>query len=106
MVMNALNKKASGGLGKFILFGFLALAVGGLVFSDVTGVFRGGVGSSDVARIGDEKLSIHRFDRSLRRTLAQTGLSVDQAYKLGYVGQFLNSRFSDGFCFRPPRGTI
>ncbi|MCB1651385.1 MAG: peptidylprolyl isomerase [Alphaproteobacteria bacterium] len=100
MVMNALNKKASGGLGKFILFGFLALAVGGLVFSDVTGVFRGGVGSSDVARIGDEKLSIHRFDRSLRRTLAQTGLSVDQAYKLGYVGQFLNSEIQRRVLFQ------
>lgn len=91
MVMNALRQKASGGIGKFILFGFLVLAAGGLVFSDVGGFFRGGVGSSDIARVGDETIPITVFDRTLRRTISRIGMTPEQAYAMGYVREILNS---------------
>ncbi|MCK5284258.1 MAG: peptidyl-prolyl cis-trans isomerase [Alphaproteobacteria bacterium] len=91
MAMKILRDSASGGLGKFILFGFLVLAVGGLIMTDVGGFFRGGVSNSDVAAIGKEKISIQSFDRTLRMTLSQIGLSPQDAYKAGYVNQLLAS---------------
>lgn len=89
MVMKALRDGASGGLTKFILFGFLVMAVGGLVMTDVGGFFRGGVTSTDVAKVGDEKIKIGHFDRTLRRTLSSIGLSPQEAYRLGYINQVL-----------------
>lgn len=91
MALNTLRKGASGGLGKVILFGFMAMAVGGLVMMDVGGFFRGGISNSDVARAGEEKISIVSFDRTLRRTLQRLGISVQDAYRMGYVEQLLNS---------------
>lgn len=66
MVMKAMRQGAAGGVMKFVIFGFLIMAVGGMVFMDIGGFFRsGGVGSSDVAKVGGEKypclLSTVRF---------------------------------------------
>lgn len=89
MVMKALRDGAKGGITKFILFGFLGLATGGLVMMDVGGFFRGGVGSTDVARVGKETLSIQSFDRNLRLTISRLGMSPQEAYRLGYTKQIL-----------------
>lgn len=89
MVMKSLRKSASGGLGKFILFGFLALAVGGLVMMDMGGFFRGGVSRSDVAKVGGEKIGISSFDRTVRRTLSRLGIPPQEAYRAGYIRQLL-----------------
>ena len=94
MAMNALRQSASGGLGKFILFGFLVLAVGGLVFSDVGGFFRGGISTSNVAEIGERSISIQDFDRSLRMALSQQGITPQQAYEFGYLNQFLEGQIN------------
>ncbi len=91
MAMSALRQGASGGIGKFILFGFLVLAAGGLVFTDVGGFFRGGVGSMNVAKIGDDTISIYDFDRTARTTLNQINMSADQAYQMGYINQILQN---------------
>jgi peptidyl-prolyl cis-trans isomerase D len=91
MVMTSLRDSASGGVGKFILFGFLVLAAGGLVFSDVGGFFRGGVSGSDVAKVGDKTISIQQFDNTLRRTIARLNITPEQAYQFGYTQQILNS---------------
>ena len=90
MVMKSLRDGASGGVTKFILMGFMALAVGGLVLTDVGGFFRGGVGGSDVARVGDQAISIQQFDSTLRRTLQPIGMSTQDAYQFGYVQQVLS----------------
>lgn len=91
MAMQALRDGASGGILKFILFGLLALAAGGLIFTDVGGFFRGGVTGSDVAKIGREKISIQSFDRLVRRNLAQLGITPQQAYQFGYMQEILNA---------------
>lgn len=92
MVMKAMRQGAAGGVMKFIIFGFLMMAVGGMVFMDIGGFFRsGGVGSTDVAKIGGEKITLPSFDRSLRRSLTQLGIGPQDAYKAGYVDQFLAS---------------
>ncbi len=94
MAMRALRDGAKGGILKFFLLGILCLAGGGLVFTDVGGFFRGGVSSNDVVKIGRESVSINSFDRVLRRTLAQVGITPEQAYNLGYLDQILSSEIS------------
>ncbi len=91
MVMKALRDGASGGISKFILFGFMVAATAGLVFMDVGGVFRGGVGGSDIARIGDDTITAQEFDSSLRRNISQVGLSPEDALKFGYTEQLLST---------------
>ena len=90
MVMKALREGAAGGVMKFIIFGFLLMAVGGMVFMDIGVFFRsGGVGSNDVAKIGPDKISLPSFDHTLRRSLSQLGIGPQDAYKAGYVDQLL-----------------
>lgn len=89
MVMKALRDGASGGITKFFLLGFMTLAVGGLVLTDVGGFFRGGVSGSDVARVGNETLDIRAFDRTLRQSVRAVGLTPEDAYRFGYLNQVL-----------------
>lgn len=89
MVMTSLREGASGGITKIILFGFLVLATGGLVLTDVGGFFRGGVSSSDVAKAGEAKLSLQSFDRTVRRSLGNLGITPQEAYQLGYIDEML-----------------
>lgn len=95
MVMKALRDGAKGGIGKFILFGFLVLAVGGLVLTDVGGFFRGGTGSNNVIKVAGETVSIQKFDRAARRQLAPTGLSTEDAYKIGYMQQIIGAQIRE-----------
>lgn len=90
MAMQALRDGASGGVLKYFLLGILVLAAGGLVFTDVGGFFRGGVGSSDVAKIGKQTLPINTFDRQVRNALARLGMTPAQAHQVGYIREILN----------------
>lgn len=90
MVMKAMRYGASNRFIKTILFGLLLLAAIGLAFSGGSSFSTGGVGRSDVARVGGEKISLATFDRDLRRTLGRIGIGVPEAYKLGYIDQFLS----------------
>lgn len=105
MVMKALRDAASGGLGKFILFGFLVLAAGGLVLTDVGGFFRGGVTQTDVARIGKESIKISDFDRDLRQTLRRIGISPEDAYKRGYTKEVLNGQIRSWLTYKTANDT-
>lgn len=100
MVMQSLRTGASGGIGKFILFGILGMAVAGLAISDFRGTFSGGVGSSDVAKVEDETISIQNFDRTVQRSLAQYqqyNITRQQAYKLGIIDQILTGEIQKSF---------
>ncbi len=95
-MLNKLREGAKSGVSKFILFGFMVMAVGGLVMMDVGGFFRGGVsGTNTVAKIGNSKLSSLTFDRTVRRTLSQQGLDIETAYKLGFIKQILDAEISN-----------
>lgn len=96
MAMNALRTAAKESkVMKFILGGFIFLAVGGLVFTDINGYFRGGLPNTTVARVGDTEISIVEFDRELRGFLAQTQLTPQQAYEAGLINAYLDSRIND-----------
>ncbi len=89
MVMRALRDGASKGVLKFFLLGLLALAGGGLVFTDVGGFFRGGVSSGDVAKIGNETISAQAFNNKLRDTLQNYNMTPDQALQSGLIKQIV-----------------
>lgn len=79
-----------------ILFGFILLAVGGMVFMDVGGFFRsGGVGHSDIAKIGRETLTARAFDRTLGTILSRQGMSRQDAFRMGLVDQVLTNEIRD-----------
>lgn len=90
MVMNALRSGATGGALKFILSGFLVLAAGGLVLTDVGGFFRGGVSKTEVAKVGSYKISAQQFNALATRNLQRLGMSAADAYKVGYLREILN----------------
>ncbi len=89
MVMTALRDGASSGILKFFLLGLLAMAAGGLIFTDMGGFFRGGITNSDVAKAGKQNISLMQFDRTLRATLQRFNLTPQQAWKIGYVKEIL-----------------
>ncbi len=95
MVMKALRDSAAGGVFKFIIFGFLFMAVGGMALMDVGGFFRnGGISGNDAARVGNSTVSMSTFDHLVRRSLAQANIPVKEAWKLGYIEQLLQGEIS------------
>ena len=80
---------------KFILLGFMALAVGGLVLTDVGGFFRGGIGNNVVAKGKNIEIGIQEFDRTLRRILANQQMSPQEAYQMGLIDQALRSEIQN-----------
>ncbi len=90
-MLNALRDGAKSGFLKFILLGFMALAVGGLVLTDVGGFFRGGISSNVVAEGKGIEISIREFDTTVRRALATQNISSQQAYQMGYINAILRN---------------
>lgn len=91
MVMKALRDGAAGGILKYILFGLLVMAVGGLVLMDVGGFFRGGMTNSAVATVGRQDMSIAEFDRLVRRSISRFGMTAENAYQMGIIDQLLGA---------------
>lgn len=101
MVMRAMRQGASGGVLKFILFGLLIMAVGGLVLMDVGGFFSGGgIRNSDVIKVGRESIPIANFDRNVRRTLGRVGIQPEEAYKLGYIDEIANGEIRSSLMYQ------
>ena len=91
MAMDALHHAAKHSkIMKFFLGGFIFLAVGGLVFTDVRGYFSGGLNNTTVATVGETKIDLREFDANLQPFLAQTGMSASEAYASGLVQAFLS----------------
>ncbi len=94
-MLQAMRSGAHSKIIKFVLFGLLVLGVGGLVLSDIGGVFRQGVGSTDVAKVGDEAIGLRKFDTEVRSILRRQGLDPQMAYQLGYIDQILMGEIQD-----------
>lgn len=91
MVMQAMHSGRGSKVLKTFFFTLLVIAAFGLVLSDVGGFFSGGVSNNDVAKVGNEKVSIVSFDRSARRVLARMNATPEQAYQMGYIDNILDS---------------
>jgi|GEM_PF-3111058 len=96
MAMSALHNAAKHSIiMKFILGGFMFLAVGGLVFMDIGGYFRGGLNTTTIAVVDDTKIDIRDFDNVLRGVLMQGNITPKQAYDLGVVNAVLDAQIDD-----------
>jgi peptidyl-prolyl cis-trans isomerase D len=93
-MLTAMRDGANSKIIKFVLFGFLVMAVGGMAMADVGGFFTNGVGNNMVARAGKESISMTAFDQNLRRVLAQQGMQPREAYEFGLVDQVLQSQIN------------
>jgi peptidyl-prolyl cis-trans isomerase D len=80
MVMRVLREGAFGGFLKYVIMSLLALSVLGLVFMDVQGVLRGGVGGTDVARVGNQTIGLRAFDHLARMSLSRYQMSPRESY--------------------------
>mgnify|MGYP001598968148 CR=1 FL=1 len=100
MLLNKLREGAKGGVTKFILYGFMAMAVGGMIFMDVGGFFRGGIQRNSVAKIGREQISAVFFDSTVRRALYAQNIDTATAYRLGLIDQILSSVVSGNLMYR------
>ena len=90
-MLRALRDGAKTGFLKYILLGFLVLAAGGLVLTDVGGFFRGGISNNTVAKGKGIEISLMEFDRGIRRVLARQGMTPERAYQMGLIDQVLRS---------------
>ena len=90
-MLRALRDGAKTGFLKYILLGFLVLAAGGLVLTDVGGFFRGGISNNIVAKGKGIEISLIEFDRGIRRVLARQGMTPERAYQMGLIDQVLRS---------------
>lgn len=100
MLLNAMRQGAKTGLIKFLLFGLLVLAVGGMIFMDVGGFFRNGVGQGSVARIGREQMSAGAFDNTVRRVLASQNIDTAQAYQFGLIDRIMTGEISNTLFYK------
>lgn len=69
---------------KIIVFGFIGLGVGGLVFADVQGYFRdGGMSSGVVISVNYQEVGLQEFDQRLRRVINEQQVPQEIAYRFG-----------------------
>lgn len=79
------------GLFSKLFFGMLLLAGVGLVMTDWSGTLRSGVGATDVAKVGKERISLVSFDRLVRANLEGLAMNPQEAYKMGLIDGLLRN---------------
>ena len=79
---------------KSFFLGLLVLAAGGLVLTDVQGVFNRGVPKSAIATIAGEKLNGPEFDRMVQAMIVQQRVSQTEAYRNGLPQQVLDQEIN------------
>ena len=67
----------------------LVMGAAGLVLTDAGGFFKGGIRTSDVAKVGSKTINSRPFDNKLRRLTSMQGVEPETAYELGLVHQVL-----------------
>lgn len=74
-----------------VFMAMLVLGGVGLAVMDWQGVYTGGnLGGTDVARIGDDRVTSQDFDRTVRQNLQGANIEPQQAYATGLISHILN----------------
>lgn len=94
-MLTAMRDGAHSKIIKFVLFSLLMMGAFGMILMDVGGFFRGGVGSTTVAKAGREKINYMVFDQHVQRILQQQGLNPRDAYQYGFIDQILQAEIAD-----------
>lgn len=79
---------------KSTFLGLLVLAAGGLVLTDVQGVFNRGVPKSAIATIAGEKMMAPEFDRMVQAMIVQQRVSQTEAYRNGLPQKVLDQEIN------------
>ncbi|MDP2207128.1 MAG: peptidyl-prolyl cis-trans isomerase [Alphaproteobacteria bacterium] len=79
---------------KSFFLGLLALAAGGLVLTDVQGVFNRGLPKATIATIDGEKLTSLEFDRMVQSAITQQRMSQSDAYRSGLPERMLEQEIN------------
>ncbi len=79
---------------KSTFLGLLVLAAGGLVLTDVQGVFNRSVPKSAVATIAGEKMMASEFDRMVQAMIVQQRVSQTEAYRNGLPQKVLDQEIN------------
>lgn len=95
MILQKMRGGAGAGLMKFVLLGFLVMAVAGLVFMDVQGFFRGGMQTDTIAKGGGVRIGTYEFNRTVERVLRAQGINPQDAYRLGLINQILHGEIQN-----------
>ena len=82
---------------KVVLFGLLMLAMLGLAFTDVQGMFRGGIASTGaVAKVDGKKITAPEFDMIYQRAMREQNMTSEEALRnalpLVVLNQEINAR--------------
>lgn len=93
-MLQAMRTGAKSILIKTFLFGLLLLAMGGLALMDVQGMFRSGISSTTVAKIGSEKITSFEFGRLVDTALREQKIPRNEAYQAGIPRQILEQEIN------------
>ena len=93
-MLKAMRDGAQSVIIKWTLFGLLILAMLGLALISDTGLTRGGLSNSPVAKIGREKISQTEFDYILQNALRQQNIPAEEAYRTGLPFSVLEQEIS------------
>jgi peptidyl-prolyl cis-trans isomerase D len=94
-MLTAMRDGAKSGITRIILFGFLVLAVFGLILTDVGGFFRGGVASSSVAEVNGQEITVNSFENVARSIVSRNGMDMRTAYEMGLIDQILQNEIAN-----------
>lgn len=75
---------------KAFIFGLLLVAMFGLVFMDVQGMFRSGVSNTTLVKIGREKISSAEFSQMVQSAIRNQRMTEAQAYAAGMHRELLD----------------
>src|SRR5690606_21044466 len=80
---------------KFLALSFVMAGTAGMVFMDVGGFFRGGVGANPTfATIGPVEIDQTTFERRATSILRQQNMSMPEAYRFGILKPVLDEMVS------------
>ncbi|NBX65669.1 MAG: hypothetical protein EBQ96_01570 [Proteobacteria bacterium] len=89
-MLTSMREGAGAHVLKFVALGFVLMGVGGMVFMDVGGFFRGGVTDTTLARIGGTEISLQSFERTAAPALRSQNMNMQEAYRFGVLQNILD----------------
>lgn len=94
-MLNSMREGAGAKIIKIVALGFVMAATAGMVFMDVGGFFRGGVGANPTfAKIGSVEIDQIAFERRASAILRQQNMSMEEAYRFGILKPILEEMIS------------
>lgn len=89
-MLNSMREGSGARFIKIIALGFVMLGVGGMVFMDVGGFFRGGVTDTNLAKVGSTTITLPAFERVATQATRAQNMDMQEAYRFGLLKNILD----------------